>query len=366
MTKRARESDKPMTIDDIFEQYVPKIQTTIERYLPRTFDEPSLKKLFGEARYAYDAESATGALLTPIWDLLDRGGKRWRPVLVSLIAENLGGKDDLVLPAAYLCEIVHNGTLAVDDIEDDSKMRRGKPCLHLIYNVDVAINAGNAMYFFPLAELRELNQRKLISAETLVRAYELYSEEMINLHLGQGLDIWWHSGKKNPNSQEYLQMCAYKTGVLARLSARLAALLSGGNEEIIKQVGNFAEAIGVAFQIQDDLLNIAGEEFASKIAVMGEDIHEGKRTLMVIHSLEKAPKEKSDRLLEILNMHTNDEKLIKEAIEIMKSTNSLDYAAGVAKEIIKKAWTDVEAVLPNNEARDKLRVFADYLVDRKI
>jgi len=230
----------------------------IEKLLPRTFTQETMKHYFGEPQYAYDVQGATNALLVPMWDLLDRGGKRWRPVLVALIAEILDGKDDIVLPAAFLCELVHNGTLCVDDIEDDSKMRRGKPCLHLIYKVDLSINVGNAMYFMPLAQFRDLHRNKLVSTEVLLRAYELYSEEMTNLHLGQGLDIWWHQGHSMPNDQQYLQMCAYKTGVLARLSARLAALFSGASEEVIHQVGLFSEAIGVAFQIQDDLLNISG------------------------------------------------------------------------------------------------------------
>jgi len=354
------------SIDAIFKQYVPLAQKAIEQHLPRQFSQETLAKLFGEARYAYDAESATGSLLVPMYDLLDRGGKRWRPVLVFLVVEAFGGQQELAMPMAYLCEIVHNGTLCVDDIEDDSKMRRGKPCVHLIYNVDVAINAGNAMYFFPLAELRELRKKGALSAETLVRAYELYSEEMINLHLGQGLDIWWHGNKGKPNEKTYLQMCAYKTGVLARLSARLAALLSGASEAAIHDVGIFAEAIGVAFQIQDDILNLVGEEFAAKIAVVGEDIHEGKRTIMVLHAFEHAPKEKAQRLNEILSLHTNDEALIKEAIAIIKDAGSIEYAHQVAKKLVQDAWNSVAPKLPDNAAKEKLRIFADYLINRKI
>ena len=134
-----------ITIDQVFEQYLPKVKQILDEQLPRAFDNDSLKRYAGNARYAYDVETATKSILTPIWDMLDRGGKRWRPVLVLLVAEALGGKEDLVSPCAYLCEMVHNGTLAVDDIEDDSKLRRGKPCMHLIFGVDVAINAGNGM-----------------------------------------------------------------------------------------------------------------------------------------------------------------------------------------------------------------------------
>jgi len=253
-----------------------------------------------------------------------------------------------------------------DDVEDDSKLRRGKECIHLLYGVDIAVNAGNAMYFFPLAVFRDYHKNKQVSDALLIRCYELYGQELLNVHLGQGLDIHWHQGKKNPNIQDYLQMCAYKTGVLARLSARLGALLSGANDEFINRIGLFAESIGVAFQIQDDILNLVGEEFASKIDMPGEDIHEGKRSLMVIHSLSVAPKEKAERLNEILNSKTSDRNVINEAIGIIKYTGSIEYSLQVAKDIIAKAWNGIEPLLPENPAKTKLKVFADYLVNRNV
>lgn len=304
------------------------------------------------------------------WKRLSVGGKRWRPVLVLLVAQALTDIaadkkiEDAVLACAYLCELVHNGSLVVDDIEDDSKMRRGKPCIHLIYNTDVAVNAGNAMYFMPLNVIKGLRKAGF-SEETVLRAYELYSEELINLHVGQGLDIWWHSGKKQPNVDEYLQMCAYKTGTLARLSAKLSALVAGADAKQIEAFGRFAEAIGVAFQIQDDLLNIAGDKFAEKIAVKGEDVHEGKRTLMVIHATEHATPEKAKRLDEILRLHTNDQALINEAIDIMVEAKSLEYATQVARDIVTKAWAELESSLPTeNQAKSRLRAFANYLIQR--
>jgi len=158
-------------------------------------------------------------------------------------------------------------------------------------------------------------------------------------------------------------MCAYKTGVLARLSARLGALLAGADDKFINAIGIFAEAIGVAFQIQDDLLNISG---GLKIEMVGEDVHEGKRSLMVIHSLQHSSKEKADRLIEILNSKTNDPQVIQEAIDLMKDSNSLEYAKQVAKDIVTKAWNEIEPLLPDCEAKEKIRIFANYLIERKI
>jgi len=202
--------------------------------------------------------------MLPSWKAFILYEEAWRPILMCLVTDTLGGQKELVMPLSVLCEMAHNGTLMVDDVEDDSKLRRGKPCIHITYGVDIAINAGNALYFLPLLIFKDYRARGQLNLEQLVRCYELYNQELLNVHLGQGLDIYWHQGHKNPNVQEYLQMCAYKTGVLARLSARLGAYLSGASEEVIKSIGRFAEAIGVAFQIQDDLLNIEGEEFAKK------------------------------------------------------------------------------------------------------
>jgi geranylgeranyl pyrophosphate synthase len=281
-----------------------------------------------------------------------------------LVAEALGKTADDVVDFVSLCEIVHNGTLAVDDIEDNSDLRRGKPALHLMFGVDIAINAGNAMYYLPLLVLKE--RKDTLSPATLIAAYEVYSQEMINLHFGQGMDIWWHSGKGNdPNSQQYLQMCAFKTGTLARLSAKLAALVCGATATQVEAIGKFAETIGVAFQIQDDILNLVGDKF-SELKGLGEDIHEGKRTLMVLHSLEHATPAKAARLKEILNSHPSDQTIINEAIAIIKETDSINHAAKVAKEIVNVAWSDVETSLPDTPAKLKLKAFADYLVEREI
>lgn len=119
--------------------------------------------------------------------MLDRGGKRWRSVLVMLIGEALGGNYDIYSDLVAVSEIVHNGTLAIDDIEDSSEFRRGKKAMHLLFGIDIAVNAGNAMYFLPLQVLKA--KASLLPAEKILRLYEIYSQEMINLHFGQVLPL---------------------------------------------------------------------------------------------------------------------------------------------------------------------------------
>jgi len=181
------------------------------------------------------------------------------------------------------------------------------------------------------------------------------------------MDIGWHNGwGKNITVEKYLQMCAFKTGTLARMSAEMAAVLAGADDELVEKLGKFAESIGVAFQIQDDILNISDSELAKKKGGKGEDVTEGKRTLMVIYTIEKATKEDASRLEEILNMHTTDKSLIEEAIGIMKKYGAIEYAKSVARKLVEESWKEIDALLPESEAKNKLRAFARFLIERDV
>ena len=192
--------------------------------------------------------------------MLDRGGKRWRPALFLLICEALGKTYDFCLDFSIIPEVIHNGTLVVDDIEDNSELRRGKPCTYKLYDLDVAVNAGNAMYYLPLLPL--MANRDKLSAQVQRDVYEVYVQEMINLSMGQAMDIAWHKGIANADAlaeEDYLQMCAYKTGTLARMAAKMASVLSDADPKLVEKLGRFAESIGVAFQMQDDILDLTGK-----------------------------------------------------------------------------------------------------------
>ncbi len=342
------------------------IDNCIKKYIPEKFDEKYLEWVLGKARYRYSVDALNKAIAEPIWDLLNRGGKRWRPVLFLLIAEALGGDPKKYLDLVVVPEVIHNGTLMIDDIEDQSETRRGKPCTHKTFGEDIAINAGNTMYFLPLLVL--MKNRDKFDDKTLIKLYEVYVQEMINVSSGQATDIAWHKGIANANNiseEEYMQMCAYKTGCLSRMSAKLGALVSGADEPTVEKIGKFAEAIGVAFQIQDDVLSACGEAFQKKKGY-GDDITEGKRTLMVIYTLKKADQKDKQRLVEILNMHTRDENLITEALSLLKKYGSVDYAKSVAKDMVRSTWKEIDILLKPSEAKNKLKKFVDYLVEREI
>ncbi|MEM2117998.1 MAG: polyprenyl synthetase family protein [Candidatus Bathyarchaeia archaeon] len=356
-----------MDIEKFLEEKAALIDKTIEKYIPRKFSEGAAVFRLNPPNYAYNLDALNKAVAEPIWEFLDRGGKRWRPALFLLICEALGKKSEDFVDFAIIPEVVHNGTLMVDDIEDASELRRGKPCTYKIYGLDIAINAGNSMYYLPLLPLIE--KKAKVPPQKLCKVYQIYVQEMISLSLGQAMDIAWHKGLANADEideKDYLQMCAYKTGTLARMAAKMAAVLADANEELVEKLGFFAESIGVAFQIQDDILDLTSGEFAKKKGGRGKDITEGKRSLIVIHTLKVANTKDKNRLIEILNMHTPNQKLIEEAIAIMEKYDSINYAKNLAKEMVRESWKNVDKLLPASDAKEKLNAFAKFLIERKL
>jgi geranylgeranyl diphosphate synthase, type I len=354
-----------LDIEKFLEKTAPQIDKAIEKYIPRKFTKDALLFKVNPPMYSYTLEPLNKAIADPIWDMLDRGGKRWRPALFLLICEALGEKTDYFLDFSIIPEVIHNGTLVIDDIEDSSEIRRGKPCTYKIFQTDIAVNAGNAMYYLPLLPL--MAQRTKVSPEVQRDIYEVYVQEMINLSMGQAMDIAWHRGIANADGldeEDYLQMCAYKTGTLARMAAKMAAVLSGAHKPLVEKLGRFAESIGVAFQMQDDILDLTGQEFAKSKGCVGGDITEGKRSLMVIYTLKKANDTDKAQLIKILNMHTSDQNLRDEAIAIMKKYGAMKHVKQTAEQMVMESWSEAEKLLPTPQAKEKLKAFAEFLITR--
>jgi geranylgeranyl pyrophosphate synthase len=151
------------------------------------------------------------------------------------------------------------------------------------------------------------------------------------------------------------------------MSAKMSAIISGATVEQVEAIGIFAESIGIAFQIQDDILNIQDATALSQNkGGVGEDIHEGKRTIMVIHSFNTGSESDVKRLKEILAMKTNNVELIHEAIAILKKNKSIEFAQTKMRDLITEAWNDLIQVLPASTAQAKLKALVDYLIEREL
>lgn len=295
-----------------------------------------------------------------IWDLLERKGKRFRPVMCMLSCEAVGGDSKKLLPIAAALEMFHNFTLSHDDIEDNSEMRRGKPCLHKIYGIPLAINAGDGLFamVWETSLLLEMPPKKIVEAQRIL------SDAFRRVLEGQGREIEWYKDNRwDITEKDYLDMVAGKTGALIAASCEVGAFLGGGKKRQRKVLREFGNAVGIAFQIQDDILNIVGkqETYGKEI---GGDISEGKRTLMVLHTLEKASIEDKKRLTSILAEKTKDQQKISDAIEILKKYNSHEYARKQAEKLIVKAKKGLEK-LPQSEAKQKLLELADFFINRE-
>lgn len=362
-----KRKDLALSFEDFLEKNISIVDKMIERYIPRTLSKKAILFSVSEPRYAYNLEALNKAIADPIWEFLDRGGKRWRPALFLLICEALGKQSARFIDFAIIPEVVHNGTLMVDDLEDSSEWRRGKPCTYKLFGLDIAVNAGNAMYYLPLLPL--LENRSKISSRKLAQAYAVYAQEMINLSLGQAMDIAWHRGLANADGiseKDYLQMCAYKTGTLARMAAKIAAVLCDADEQTVEKLGYFAESLGIAFQMKDDVLDLTSAQFADGKGGRGQDVTEGKRSLPVIHTLKVSNDADRKRLIEILNMRTSEQRLRDEAIAIMEKYDSIEYTKRFARRVVRTSWKETEQLLSSSEAKEKLKAFAEFLTERKI
>ena len=355
----------PPSMRDVLDEWRPVVDREIERLLPRVVDEGYLTEFFGEATYRYDPPAIQQALSDPIWELLDRGGKRWRAVLFLVLTEAFGEDPEAYLPYACIPEILHNGTIIVDDVEDDARMRRGDPALHLDHGADVALNAGNAMYFLPLKIVTH-NPGDL-DAETRLAAYEMLMHELNRTHLGQGMDIWWHNEKEvRVDEGQYLEMCACKTGCLGRIVARLAALVTDQPDAVEDHVAKYAEEMAIAFQIGDDILDVEHtlDQAGDFGKAFGNDIKEGKKTLMVIHAAEHATAEDVARMEDILWADETSDEAVMEVIDIFQKAGSIEYAREQARALSESACDHLASLDLEPEPAERLERFARFVVER--
>jgi geranylgeranyl diphosphate synthase type I len=295
-----------------------------------------------------------------IEEFLARGGKRFRPLLCVLSCEAVGGDPKLALPAAASIELFHNFTLIHDDIEDNSLLRRGEPCLHIKHGTPLAINAGDGLFMLVWRAAQSLRlppERKLHVQSMLLDSFTSVLE-------GQALELGWlKSGKFDVTEQDYLRMAAGKTGALISAACSVGAYIGGGSEKEVAALHDFGESAGLSFQIKDDVLNLRGVEEKYKKEI-GGDITEGKRTLITIHSLSHAGAADARELNTILKSRTRSPQKIRRAISIMEKTGSIAYADSYADRLMASGRSSLSA-LKKSEALSKLLELSGYLTRRQ-
>ena len=321
----------------ILDQYKGVVESELERHLPRT----------GEPKEFYSS----------VWDLLDRGGKRFRPAFTFLACECVGGRRQDAVAAAASVELLHNMTLIHDDVEDQSELRRGKPCIHRIYGIPTAINVGDAMLIkvFEIANSSTvpLDNRHQLVSQIAKRAYEIT--------WGQAFEFgMWK--RKEFAENEVIRLLKYKTGALTRLSMEVGAISGNASEQQLDALGEFGETVGIAFQIVDDVLNIQGDikEYGKEI---GGDIREGKKTVLAAHLLSVASPSEKRVFARLLGKKGISKSEIRKAIGLYEKYGSIKYAKTQAETYLQKSVKALD-VLPMSDARSNLATVADFLVSR--
>jgi geranylgeranyl diphosphate synthase type I len=301
-------------------------------------------------RYLYD----------PLATYTRNAGKRHRPLICLLGCEAVGGDPARAMPAAAAIEHFHTAALIHDDIMDSSLTRRGEPCLHVREGEGLAINAGDLA--LSLVTGTVVDDPGMSDACKLRVLKELVDMTTRTIE-GQALDIGWaRDDRFDLSVEDYLVMANHKTAFYSgAVPLAIGAIIGGGSEEQVTVLRAFGQAAGLAFQIQDDVLNLVGRREATK-KDFRSDLTEGKRTLAAVHALQYAPRR--ERLLEILAARVEDPALLQEAVDIMDESGSVEFARVYAHDLVIAAKRDLEAEVPKSRARDLLLSMADFFVER--
>ncbi|MCL2883780.1 MAG: polyprenyl synthetase family protein, partial [Coriobacteriia bacterium] len=297
-------------------------------------------------------------LYGPLADYSANGGKRHRPLICELACLAVGGDPQRSVSAASAIEHFHTAALIHDDIADESLLRRGQPCMHLRVGTGLAINAGD----LALAQVTGLVLAdKVLDDATKLRVLDELVQMTVRTIEGQALDLGWARDKRfDISSADYLSMATLKTAHYSGgTPLATGAIVGGANDQTIEGLRSFGLSTGLAFQIQDDLLNLVGKKERTQ-KDFRSDITEGKRTMLVVHTLEHSSS--AEELIKILSEHSHDPNRLDRAVQIMEAAGAFDYARTYATDLVCDAKKRLGQVLPSNKQVDLLLSMADFFI----
>lgn len=295
------------------------------------------------------------SLYKPVSYILESKGKRLRPLLVLLSAKAVGGNFKDVYNAAVAVEMLHNFTLVHDDIMDKADKRRGRLTLHKKYDLSTAILAGDSLlsvaYEFLLKDCNG-NSKEVLDS---------FTKGLIEVCEGQSLDTDFEQ-RSHVSIDEYIEMIRKKTAAMAGMCCEIGAYLGGGSSKQIKALFNFGINIGIAFQIQDDLLDIAGDEkdFGKTV---GGDLITGKKTYLFLKALGKSKGEDKGALQKVIERKGIRTNQVKRYKELYIKLGVLNEASAEIKQYTNKALKSLK-LITDEGSREMLHWLADSLIKR--
>ena len=315
------------------------------------------KNLIEDKLVSFTPKVAPIGIYEPMKYVLDGGGKRIRPMLLILCCEAVGGKAEDALDAATAIEILHNFTLVHDDIMDNADTRRGRETIHKKWDSNTAILAGDGLLGYAYKSLLKTK------SDRIQEIANSFTEAIIEVCEGQSYDKEFEL-RKRVKIDEYIMMIDKKTSELLKCCAEIGALIGNGTEEEVEALKYYALYTGLAFQIQDDLLDIVADEkeFGKKT---GGDLYEGKKTFLLLQAIETAVEKEDKELLHYII----ENKGVKNSDEVLKVKAVYDKY-GVIDAATKKVeeYTSLanEQLLhiKDSDSKTMLKWFSDMLLNR--
>lgn len=297
-----------------------------------------------------------------------RSGKGLRSAQCLLICEALGGDPEKALNTAATLDLLQNWVLIHDDIEDGSELRRGEPCLHKKYGVPLAINVGDALHCKMWGLL--CKNVEYLGPEMTLEIIEEFTQLSDHVVMGQHIELSWVKERRwDLTERDYYTMCEHKTAWYTCITpCRAGAIIANAVSEIVDSFIPIGRSLGIAFQIQDDILNLIGDEDKYGKEIAG-DIAEGKRTLIVIHLLNSCTESEAEEVCAILDK-PRDEKTkedYKRVINLMKKYSSIEYARNQAVQLSTKAKEKFKRVMidqPDSSAKQNFLKLVDFVIER--
>lgn len=300
-------------------------------------------------------ERLSGAMM----HLVEGGGKRLRATLPWLVAKAVGDSHSGLLDVGAAIEIIHNFTLVHDDIMDDDDIRRGRPAVHVEYDLPTAINAGDAMLAIAFEAMAVAEG---IEPELLPFLVKRIGRMVRKCSEGQQLDIEFED-RGFVTEEEYITMIHGKTAAMFLTCAEVGSHLAGADSDTIECMHDWGLAVGLCFQLMDDLIDVLSDsDTLGKPS--GSDVAQGKRTLMVIHALDQPPSNSKDDLMAVLGKGDDvSSQQVLLAHKALEDLGSIDYARSKAESYHRKAHDCLDR-LPDSPAMRALRELTDYQLKR--
>lgn len=289
--------------------------------------------------------------------ILESSGKRLRPLLVLFSGRAVRGKLEKAYNAAMAVELLHNFTLVHDDIMDNADMRRGLATLHKKYDTNTAILAGDGLlsvaYECLIKDISNSNSKNILAA---------FTKGLVEVCEGQSLDKDYEL-REIVSLKEYILMIRKKTAAMIEMCCTIGGLLGGGSKKEIQALSKFGKNIGIAFQIQDDLLDIVGDQ--KKFGkLVGGDLIEGKKTFLLVKSLELAKGKDKAKLLKVIKNKGIRKNQVNEYKELYNKLGVIEVARDEIKRYTKNAMNQVKK-LKRKSDRELFNWVADFLLSRK-